>query len=114
MSPAAAFRDLFPGRKGPTQPLFRRAVQGAAHTKEWTVKSYILLALAVATLSGCATVGGARAVATPWGVGGLYSFRDKPAVVGEPSQRSVDIQVAKALDNVEQRPTNEDVRVAGR
>jgi hypothetical protein len=78
------------------------------------VKSRILmLAAIVATLSGCATVGGAHALATPWGVGGLYSFKDKPAVVGEPSQRSVDVQVAKALNNFdEQQSANQDVRVA--
>jgi hypothetical protein len=77
------------------------------------VKTLIFLALTVATLSGCATVGGAHALATPWGVGGLYSFRDKPALAGEPSDRSVDVQVARALDNVEQS-SNEDVRVARR
>jgi hypothetical protein len=79
------------------------------------VKSYILLGVAVTLLSGCATVGGARAVATPWGVGGLYSFRDKPVVAGEPSQRSVNVQVAQALDRMEQsRTAEEDVRVASR
>lgn len=79
------------------------------------MKSYILLGVAVTLLSGCATVGGARAVATPWGVGGLYSFRDKPAVVGEPSKRSVDVQVAQALDHIEQSTAGEeDVRVASR
>jgi hypothetical protein len=78
------------------------------------VKSRILmLAALVATLSGCATVGGAHALATPWGVGGLYSFKDKPAAAGEPSQRSVDVQVAKALNDYDrQQPANEDVRVA--
>lgn len=78
------------------------------------MKTLVVLALAVATLSGCATVGGAHALATPWGAGGLYSFKDKPVVAGEPSQRSVDIQVAKALDNVEQQSSGEDVRVATR
>jgi hypothetical protein len=78
------------------------------------VKSRILmLAALIATLSGCATVGGAHALATPWGVGGLYSFKDKPAVTGEPSQRSVDVQVAKALDSYDtQQAANGDVRVA--
>jgi hypothetical protein len=79
------------------------------------VKSYILLGVAVTLLSGCATVGGAHAVATPWGVGGLYSFRDKPVVAGEPSRRSVNVQVAQALDRMEQsRTAEEDVRVASR
>jgi hypothetical protein len=77
------------------------------------VKTLIVLALTVATLSGCATVGGAHALATPWAAGGVYSFKDKPVVAGEPSQRSVDVQVAKALDNVEQS-SSEDVRVANR
>ena len=77
------------------------------------VKKVMLLALTIATLSGCASVGGTHALATPWGVGGLYSFKDKPLVAGEPSERSVDVQVAKALDNVEQT-SSEDVRVASR
>ncbi len=73
----------------------------------------LMLAALVATLSGCATVGGAHALATPWGVGGLYSFKDKPGVTGEPSERSVDVQVAKALNDYDQRQSsNEDVRVA--
>jgi len=78
------------------------------------VKSRILmLAAIIATLSGCATVGGAHALATPWGVGGLYSFKDKPAVVGQPSEHSVDVQVAKALNGYDQQQSaNEDVRVA--
>jgi hypothetical protein len=79
------------------------------------VRTLIALVLTVATLSGCATVGGAHALATPWGVGGLYSFKDKAAVAGEPSPRSVDVQVAKALDGIEQQQSsNEDVRVANR
>lgn len=80
------------------------------------MKNLMLLALAVATLSGCATVGGAHALATPWGVGGLYSFKDKPGLAGQPSERSVDVQVAKALDGIEQQQQSagEDVRVARR
>jgi hypothetical protein len=77
------------------------------------VKTLLLLALAAVTLSGCATIDGAHALATPWGVGGLYSFKDKPAVAGEPSQHKADVMVAKALDGYEQlQSTNEDVRVA--
>jgi hypothetical protein len=77
------------------------------------MRTLIFLALAATALSGCATVGGAHAVATPWGAAGVYSFRDKPLVTGQPSERSVDVQVAKALDQVEQS-SNEDVRVANR
>ncbi len=79
------------------------------------MKSYVLLltALGIATLSGCATVGPARAVATPWGVGGLYSFKDKAALTGEPREHSADVQVAKALDSYQQQQSSgEDVRVA--
>jgi hypothetical protein len=76
-------------------------------------KTLIALVLTIATLSGCATIDGAHALATPWGVGGLYSFKDKPAVAGEPSQRNADVLVAKALDGYEQQQSaNEDVRVA--
>ena len=80
------------------------------------MKSYVLLAtaLVVATLSGCASVGGARAVATPWGAAGLYSFKDKDAVAGEPREHRADVQVAKALDSYQQQQqsSGEDVRVA--
>lgn len=75
----------------------------------------LMLAALVATTSGCATVGGAHALATPWGVGGVYSFKDKPAVAGQPSERDVDVQVAQALDHYDpQQPGDEDVRVASR
>lgn len=75
----------------------------------------LMLAALVATLSGCATVGGAHALATPWGVGGLYSFKDKEALAGEPSTHKVDVQVAQALDHYDpQQSANEDVRVASR
>jgi len=78
------------------------------------MRTFILITLAAtAALSGCATVGGAHAVATPWGAAGVYSFRDKPLAAGQPSERSVDVQVARALDQVEQS-SNEDVRVASR
>jgi hypothetical protein len=74
-----------------------------------------MLAALVATTSGCATVGGAHALATPWGVGGLYSFKDKEALAGEPSVRKADVQVAQALDHYDpQQSANEDVRVASR
>jgi hypothetical protein len=74
-----------------------------------------MLAALVATLSGCATVGGAHALATPWGVGGLYSFKNNTAVAGEPRARNVDVQVAQALDHFDpQQSANADVRVASR
>lgn len=76
------------------------------------MKSYLLLGVAVALLSGCTTIGGTRALATPWGVGGLYSFKDKPLVAGEPSERKVNVQVAQALDSFEQAIGEADVRVA--
>lgn len=79
------------------------------------MKTSILLAVVIATLSGCTTVGGAHALATPWGAGGVYSFKDKEALAGEPSVRKTDVQVAKALDALEQQQSaNQDVRVAGR
>jgi hypothetical protein len=78
------------------------------------LKSFVIVVtLAAAALSGCATVGGAHALATPWGVGGVYSFRDKAAPTNKPSERSVNMQVAQALDHLEQA-SDEDVRVASR
>lgn len=88
-----------------------KRMEGAVKTP--MVKTAMLLAVVTAALTGCATVGGAHTVATPWGVGGLYSFKDKPALAGEPSQRKADVQVAQALDAYEQQqPADSGVRVA--
>jgi predicted cobalt transporter CbtA len=99
-----------PFNRSPYEP-FRRHMS----TEEYNVKTSILLAVLALTLTGCATVNGAHAVATPWGVGGLYSFRDKPALAGEPHERATDVQVAKALDAFEQQQDGDaDVRVVAR
>lgn len=75
------------------------------------MKTLIPIAVLVTLLSGCATAGGAHAVATPWGAAGVYSFKDN--VRREAGQALADRQVAQALDAYEQ-PENDNVRVASR
>jgi hypothetical protein len=67
------------------------------------VNRYVpILAVVLATLTGCATVGSTHALATPWGAAGIHSFKpeksDKPV---EPSAKDVDAQVAALLDNAQ-------------
>lgn len=64
------------------------------------MRPVILLVGAAILVGGCTTAGGGRAVATPWGAGAVYSFRDKPAPTGKPGRQSVDAQVAQALDSI--------------
>ena len=71
------------------------------------------LLLAAATLaSGCATVGSTGAIATPWGAAGIHSFRPDKSTP-EPSERSVDAQVARLLDDASQS-ADRNVRMAAR
>jgi hypothetical protein len=64
------------------------------------MKRVVLTAIllgALASISGCASIHSTRAVATPWGVAGVHSFRPE-----EPRPtlraRAVDAQVGKVLD----------------
>ena len=70
------------------------------------------LLLATATLaSGCATVS-TGGIATPWGVAAIHSFRPEQSTT-LPSERKVDAQVARLLDDASQ-PADGNVRVAAR
>lgn len=77
------------------------------------MKTLILMAALAALLSGCATVGGAHAMATPWGAAGVYSFKDNSGSRQDARQELADRQVAQALDAYEQ-PAKDDVRMASR
>jgi hypothetical protein len=85
----------------------------AVVTGDSTVKTLMLIAGLAGLLSGCATVGGVHALATPWGAGAMYSFKDASSTADGERNRTADRQVARALDAYEQ-PTKDDVRVASR
>jgi hypothetical protein len=69
--------------------------------------------LATATLAGgCATVGSTGGIATPWGAAAIHSFRPEKSGTG-PSERKVDAQVARLLDDASQS-ADSNVRVAAR
>jgi len=73
--------------------------------------AYIALMVATGALTaGCATTPSTGALATPWGVGGIHSF--KPAPAQEPRASTVDKQVAQLLDDASQASKDADVRVA--
>lgn len=67
------------------------------------MKRHILIgligAMVLSAVSGCTTIGGAQAVATPWGAGGVYAF--KPAKAIAPNAKRANAQVAQLLDNEE-------------
>jgi hypothetical protein len=54
-------------------------------------------AVLMALLSGCAAHGPTRALATPWGVGGVHSFGPQP-MREEASAAEVNAQVARLLE----------------
>jgi hypothetical protein len=74
-----------------------------------------IVMIATATLAtGCATVGSTRGIATPWGAAGIHSFKPEKSAP-QPSERKVDAQVAKLLDDASRaQNADEDVRVAAR
>jgi hypothetical protein len=74
--------------------------------------AYIALMVATgALMAGCATTQSTGALATPWGVGGIHSFKPAPAQP-EPRAAKVDKQVAQLLDDASQTSKDADVRVA--
>jgi len=74
----------------------------------------MIIALIVATsavAAGCATTTQTGALATPWGVAGVHSFKPDTKPV-EPNASKVDKQVAQLLDDASQASKDADVRVA--
>jgi len=72
-----------------------------------------LLAATSALAVGCAATPSTGALATPWGVGGIHSFKPQTAPA-EPSASKVDKQVAQLLDDASQSSGDADVRVAAK
>jgi hypothetical protein len=63
--------------------------------KRFAVRAILFGALA--SISGCASIHSTRAIATPWGVGGVHSFRPAEPIPA-PKARIAEAQVAKLLD----------------
>jgi len=75
-----------------------------------------IIAALVATsalAAGCAATPSTGALATPWGVGGIHSFKPQTAPA-EPNASKVDKQVAQLLDDASQSSGDADVRVAAK
>jgi hypothetical protein len=78
------------------------------------MRRFVVISLIVATsalAAGCAATPSTGALATPWGIGAIHSFKpqNKPQ---EPSASKVDQQVAQLLDDASQAPKDSSVRVA--
>ena len=74
----------------------------------------VIIAWIVATsavLAGCAATPTSGALATPWGVAGIHSFKPEP-LPAEPNAAKVDKQVAQLLDDASQTDQDPGVRVA--
>lgn len=63
--------------------------------KRFAVRAILFGALA--SISGCASIHSTRAIATPWAVGGVHSFRPEDSSP-IPRARSAEAQIAKLLD----------------
>ena len=72
-----------------------------------------LIAATSALAAGCAATPTTGAVATPWGVGGIHSFKPQE-LPPEPNASKVDKQVAQLLDDASQADKDPDVRVAAK
>ncbi len=78
------------------------------------MRRIMLIALTMATTAlaaGCAATPSGGALATPWGVAGIHSFKPQKTPA-EPGDTKVDKQVAQLLDDASQTSKDADVRVA--
>ena len=78
------------------------------------MRRFVMISLIVAASAvgaGCATTPSTGALATPWGVGAIHSFKPQDKVQ-EPNASKVDQQVAQLLDDASQTPKDSSVRVA--
>jgi starvation-inducible outer membrane lipoprotein len=66
-----------------------------------------------AVLAGCAATPTTGALATPWGVAGIHSFKPEKTPA-EPNAAKVDKQVAQLLDDASQTDKDAGVRVAAK
>ena len=72
-----------------------------------------LIAATSALTAGCAATRSTGALATPWGVGGIHSFKPQ-TMPAEPNEAKVNKQVAQLLDDASQASKDPDVRVAAK
>ena len=101
--------DQSRGLNDGVQPLSRCAVERRRSRRLPLNRRFLLLAVILTALSGCASVGSTHALATPWGAGGVHSF--KPETPVEPNEKAVNEQVTALLDKAE---PDDAVRVATR
>lgn len=66
-----------------------------------------------ALAAGCAATQSTGALATPWGVGGIHSFKPEQTPA-EPNAAKVNKQVAQLLDDASQADKDPSVRVAAK
>jgi hypothetical protein len=70
----------------------------------------VLIVTTTAVLAGCASTANTGALATPWGVGGIHSFKPQK-MPPEPNAAKVDKQVAQLLDDASQPTDDADTKV---
>jgi hypothetical protein len=76
-----------------------------------TITIIALLAASSAFVTGCATTRSTGALATPWAVAGIHSFKPQ-TTPEEPNAAKVDRQVAHLLDDASEAMADPSVRVA--
>jgi hypothetical protein len=76
------------------------------------IRFVALLMVAATSITGCATLESTRVIATPWGAGGIHSFRPAKSLQ-QPRAQEVDAQIAQLLATPEQ-PEGAEVQVAAR
>ena len=69
-----------------------------------------LIVTATIVLTGCAATPTTGALATPWGIGGIHSFKPQKAPP-EPNAATVDKQVAQLLDDASRSTDEADAKV---
>ena len=72
-----------------------------------------LIAATSALAAGCAATQTTGALATPWGVAGVHSFKPEQTPA-EPNAAKVDKQVAQLLDDASRADKDPNVRVAAK
>ena len=77
------------------------------------IMTLALIVMASAVAAGCAATQSTGALATPWGVAGVHSFKPQQTPP-EPNAAKVDKQVAQLLDDASQADKDADVRVASK
>jgi len=81
---------------------------------DYKMRRILLIAMIMAASAmtvGCASTPSTGALATPWGVAGIHSFKPQKDE-SEPNAAKVDRQVAQLLDDASRASNEANVRVA--